>query len=409
MKLKELTKENYEQTLAQMTNFSFMQSKEMCDLLDRQGNQVHYIGLEVDGNLEIIASLYSRKMLGGLRMELHSGPVYSKPDHLLSFYRLLQTYAKKHNVLELVVKPYEDFQIFDKNGNPLSDSFHDQLTSLQTIGFQHDGLTVGYPNGESTWHFVKDLTDLTEDQLLKSYNKNGQRLVKKARKVGLKVRNLERNELQIFKDIQDSTAERNGYAAKPLSYYENLFDMFGDKAEFLTATIHFQDYLEKLQEENKALKKSLANLEKQLEKNSTKKLTANYKHSLGLLDKKEAEIQQILPYAQKFGNTEIALASNLVLYSSAEVTYLFGGFYTDYNFLAAPALLQDAAMTKAIKRGIPLYNFLGIQGKFDGCDGVLRFKQNFNGYIVRKMGTFRYYPKPTTYKIIQFAKKALAR
>ena len=31
------------------------------------------------------------------------------------------------------------------------------------------------------------------------------------------------------------------------------------------------------------------------------------------------------------------------------------------------------------------YNFLGITGVFDGSDGVLRFKQNFNGYIVRKM------------------------
>ena len=27
-------------------------------------------------------------------------------------------------------------------------------------------------------------------------------------------------------------------------------------------------------------------------------------------------------------------------------------------------------------------------------DGVLRFKQNFNGYIVRKAGTFRYHPSP---------------
>ena len=33
--------------------------------------------------------------------------------------------------------------------------------------------------------------------------------------------------------------------------------------------------------------------------------------------------------------------------------------------------------------------------------GFLAFKQNFNGYIVRKMGTFRYYPQPLKYKLIQ--------
>ena len=66
-------------------------------------------------------------------------------------------------------------------------------------------------------------------------------------------------------------------------------------------------------------------------------------------------------------------------------------------------------MLETIKRGIPRYNFLGIQGIFDGSDGVLRFKQNFNGYIVRKMGTFRYYPHPLKYKMISLIKKLLGR
>ena len=66
-------------------------------------------------------------------------------------------------------------------------------------------------------------------------------------------------------------------------------------------------------------------------------------------------------------------------------------------------------MLETIKRAIPRYNFLGIQGIFDGSDGVLRFKQNFNGYIVRKMGTFRYYPSPLKYKLISLVKKLLGR
>lgn len=48
-------------------------------------------------------------------------------------------------------------------------------------------------------------------------------------------------------------------------------------------------------------------------------------------------------------------------------------------------------------------------GEFDGSDGVLRFKQNFNGYITRKMGTFRYYPKPFKYKAIKTIKALISR
>ena len=33
----------------------------------------------------------------------------------------------------------------------------------------------------------------------------------------------------------------------------------------------------------------------------------------------------------------------------------------------------------------------------------------FNGYIVRKAGTFRYYPSPLKYKAIQLLKKILGR
>ncbi len=62
-------------------------------------------------------------------------------------------------------------------------------------------------------------------------------------------------------------------------------------------------------------------------------------------------------------------------------------------------------MQRAIKRNLKRYNFLGIQGIFDSSDGVLRFKQNFNGYILRKAGTFRYYPHPIKHKIIQIIKK----
>ncbi|MFS9050845.1 peptidoglycan bridge formation glycyltransferase FemA/FemB family protein, partial [Streptococcus anginosus] len=75
----------------------------------------------------------------------------------------------------------------------------------------------------------------------------------------------------------------------------------------------------------------------------------------------------------------------------------------------APALLQDYVMRESIKRGIPCYNLLGITGHFDGSDSVLRFKQNFNGYVLRKMGTFRYYPSPFKHKTIQIIKKILNR
>lgn len=121
---------------------------------------------------------------------------------------------------------------------------------------------------------------------------------------------------------------------------------------------------------------------------------------------RKSEAYQLL---EKYGNKSIILAGSLFVYTPQETVYLFSGSYPEFNKFYAPALLQDYVMRESIKRGIPRYNLLGITGHFNGSDGVLRFKQNFNGYILRKMGTFRYYPSPFKHKALQMIKKFLNR
>ena len=119
--------------------------------------------------------------------------------------------------------------------------------------------------------------------------------------------------------------------------------------------------------------------------------------------------QIISELKQKINTEKILLACALILYTQDQATYLFGGSYTEFQKFSAAFLIQYHAMKCTLKRNIMSYNFLGITCVFDGSDGVLRFKQNFNGYIVRKMGTFRYYPQPLKYKLIQGLKKLLKR
>ena len=121
---------------------------------------------------------------------------------------------------------------------------------------------------------------------------------------------------------------------------------------------------------------------------------------------RKAEARELI---EKYGEKDLVLAGSLFYLYASRNDLSFSGSYTEFNKFYAPTLLQKYVMLESIKRGIPKYNFLGIQGIFDGSDGVLRFKQNFNGYIVRKAGTFRYYPSPLKYKAIQLLKKILGR
>ena len=388
MALTTLTKEEFQAYSDQVSSRSFMQSVQMGDLLEKRGARIVYLALKQEGEIQVAALVYSLPMLGGLHMELNSGPIYTQQDALPVFYAELKEYAKQNGVLELLVKPYETYQTFDSQGNPIDAEKKSIIQGLTDLGYQFDGLTRGYPNGEVSWHYIKDLQDYDAVSLLKSFNKNSIRNIQSALDFNILIRNAEREEIPIFKKIIEETGKRQGFEDKNLDYYMKLYDMFGDKADFLIAEVNPQQSIDALNVKMDSLDKKSKRFDKQYQALQKKK---------DFLTSLDSE------------SDNVALACALIIYTNTEATYLFGGSYAEYQKFSAPFLLQYHAMKQTMQRNIHQYNFLGIQGIFDGSDGVLRFKQNFNGYIVRKAGTFRYHPSPLKYKAIQLLKKIVGR
>ena len=385
-----ISREDFYQHSLITSNHSFLQSIEMADLLEKRGATIQYIGWEEQGTLAISAILYSLPMTGGLHYEINSGPIVTDARHLPDFYKALQDYVKENGGIEFILKPYDHYQTFDSNGNPTEEEQKQLLHPLLDLGYQFDGLQVGYPGGEPVWHYLKDLTDFDAKSLLKSFNKNCSRNITTALNYDISIRNISRDEIPQFKQISEETGKRQGFEDKSLDYYYDLYDTFGKNAEFLIAEINTADSLAYLDQKISLLNPSSKQYEQQLQK----------------LEKQKTLVRETL--ADETAET-VPLACALIIYNPSEVTYLFGGSYTKYQKFSAAFLIQYHAMKRALEKEITLYNFLGIQGIFDGSDGVLRFKQNFNGYIVRKMGTFRYYPNPLKFKALSLIKRLLGR
>ena len=390
MTLTTISKEEFTSFANTVSHRSFIQSVEMADLLEKRGNTVQFIAWKQNDQVQVAAILYSLSMTGGLHMEINSGPLYQEETLLEPFYAALKDYAKKNGAIELVIKPYDHYQTFDSDGNPISEEQSHFLDTLKNLGYQHDGFQTGYPGGEPVWHYLKTIKGDDSKSLLKSFNKNCSRNITTALNYDISIRNITREEIPQFKQIIEETGKRQGFEDKSLSYYYDLYDSFGPNAEFVVAEINSTAALAHLDQKISLLNPSAKQYEQQLQK----------------LEKQKNIVRETL--AGKESET-VPLACALIIYTPSEVTYLFGGSYTKYQKFSAAFLIQYHAMKRALQKGITLYNFLGIQGIFDGSDGVLRFKQNFNGYIVRKMGTFRYYPHPLKYKMISLIKKLLGR
>ena len=390
MTLEILTPQSFQTFCEKVQTKSFMQSLEMAELLSRRGCKVTYLGFRHGDDIQVAGVLYSLPMTGGLHMEINSGPLYQEETLLEPFYVALKDYAKKNGAIELVIKPYDNYQTFDSDGNPISEEQSHFLDTFKNLGYQHDGFQTGYPEGEPVWHYLKTIKGDDTKSLLKSFNKNCSRNITTALNYDISIRNITREEIPQFKQIIEETGKRQGFEDKSLSYYYDLYDSFGPNAEFVVAEINSTTALAHLDQKISLLNPSAKQYEQQLQK----------------LEKQKNIVQETL--AGKESET-VPLACALIIYTPSEVTYLFGGSYTKYQKFSAAFLIQYHAMKRSLQKGITLYNFLGIQGIFDGSDGVLRFKQNFNGYIVRKMGTFRYYPSPLKYKLISLIKKLLGR
>lgn len=260
MTFRQLRQEEFVKHSASCAQRSFMQTVEMEKLLSKRGFTCQYVGYTNEHDeVTVSAVLYSMPMTGGLHMEINCGPVSTNPQDLQHFYRELKTYAKENGALELIVKPYETYQTFDSNGQPTSPEKTELIKELTDLGYEFDGLQTGYPGGEPDWHYVKDLTELTEKDLLKSFSKNGKSTVKKANTFGIQLKKLKRDELNIFKEITSATSERREYSDKPLDYYQDFYDAFGNQADFMIATLNFQDYLQHLQNDQKNSDKKFKN------------------------------------------------------------------------------------------------------------------------------------------------------
>ncbi len=120
-----------------------------------------------------------------------------------------------------MVKPSQAYQLFDSVGNPISEADTQLIEKMVQVGFKHDGLQTGYPNGEPVWHYVKDLQGYSTTSLLQSYNKNSKRNIKiqKVTVSGFVVSII--RSFQLSKIIEE-TGARQGFEDRDSGYYNSL-------------------------------------------------------------------------------------------------------------------------------------------------------------------------------------------
>lgn len=342
MRFVELLEKEFAQ--AKFDSANFLQSVEMYRRHKALGRTVYLVGVKAEGDDgyekdEILAS----GMLTALPW--HMGKlIYMVPGGWLMDYdrvgwrevlRFLnqeaKQFCKQHQGALLYISPNIVSQPRDIDNNVIDGPDH--------LAVKQELLDEGWKYlaewTQTKWQYVLDLVQdgrrVTADDLYKNFRNGHKWAIKRAKRDGVRVRELKNNELGILKEIEHESAVRHGFREPEMDYFRTMKEAFDDQVKFVVAEM-------------------------------PKKL--------------------IEPGAKGY----IPVAASMFMNDGHEMVYLYSGSVRQYQKYGGAHLIQWEMIQEAIKTGCEIYNFYGA--KPEKGNGVYAFKQGFRGHVQELLGTF---------------------
>ena len=407
MEFTTLTNEEFLSFLKDHPLETFFQDPRMAEIDAMKGWKTILLG--VKENNKVIAGARIMYTTVRFKKKLYycpRGPIldYHNKQLLAFFINNLKNYIKKANGYTLHIDPPLMYKERDINGDEIPDGINNDIVvkDLKKLGFKHDGFIRHYDvTKQVRWSFELPLNDKDESTLLKEMNGNTRRSIQKAEHYKVKVRELSKEEIPIFKEICDVTSERRKFLERPLAYYYKMYDLFHDKGEiaYMVAEVDLNETLKVLDNDLMDLDKTRENLLKHNKAGQLKEIESQ----INDLNKKINEFKAI---KDEKGN-HIYLAGAMFMIYGHDIMYYHAGGYKEYMAFFGQYLIQWEMIKKALEMKKACYNFYGIKGVFDKQDpdyGVYLFKKGFNGHVIEYIGDF-YLPISPYYYIQNLRKK----
>lgn len=394
MNLIELSKEEFIEFSKNYPYSLFFQSPYWIEIKKFNNWNGTMIGMKKENKI-IAATVILTKNIKGINKKMSYAPRgflldYQDEKLLEKFTQEIKEYCKKNNILFLKVNPYIKYQEHDIDGNIIENTKNDKLIQkLTELGYIHQGFYITMDEKkdlEPRWLSVLELENKTTDEILKEMRTTTRWSIRNSEKNCLRVIECSRDDLKEFKLLMKHTAERREFIDRPLSYYQNMYDVLSkeDLIKVLLVEINFKELLEKTTKEKEELlekiERSKDNPKKQ---NQLKELT----QELTSFDKR---IESLLEYQKKYGDTKI-IAGGLYMLYGRQLVYLLGASYKEFMKYNSQYLLQWQMINYAKEHNYQTFNFYGIDGNFSKESknyGLFDFKRGFSACVVELIGEF---------------------
>jgi len=386
-------------TFAITNNLSnFHQTSLWGNLMTNNGWKTHFVGVRKDNNI-IAASLLLEKNIFGKYTIFYAlrGYLIDFNDYeLINFFTInLKKYVKKHNAMIVKLDPYLIYKERDINGGEVPNGINNStvVSILEQLGYRHKGFNLKYENMQPRWGFAVNIKNKTKEDVLSNMESTTRRHIKKNETDNVIVREIEKNELEKFKDIMSHTSERREFSDKPLEFYKDMLTELNGMAKIYLAEVNLRELVDK---NNLVMKDNIRILEEKEQevKNNkdvgvkTKRKILDCQNEIQKLEKNNAYYNEII----ESDGEVITLGGMVFMIYNKEILSLFGGAYDKYMKFTPFVTLHWEMLKTAIDMNMDKYNLYGIAGTFNNVEddlyGLYEFKKGFGGHVEEYIGEF---------------------
>ena len=385
-KLVELNDEEFNEYAIKHEHNNFFQSIYMKELLVKENKEVYLLGLKDDSDNIICATLItnSSSFMGYKTYEALKGFLidYTNEELVKYFTLKIKEFIKNKKGYRLIIDPYIPYVERDIDGKEVENGIDNRYVDKYLKKMGYKSLKN---NAQVKWTFVLD-TNKSIDELLSDMKPNTRNCINKTlNKFKLIVEEIPYEKLDVFKKITQDTCDRRHFVDRSLSYYQNMYKIFGDKLKTLVCKLDLNLYIDELKSERKDKTRKIEELS---DSNSNLKKKEQFKKDILNINDR---ISNAIELKDKHGDELILSGAMFVLYGS-EIVYLFSGSYDEYMKFNGQYRLQYEMIKNASEHNYKRYNFYGIRDlyekKYEKDYGVYEFKKGFNGYVEELIGAY---------------------
>lgn len=402
MKLIEIDENEFKKEADKSEQITFHQTKEWANLKAENGWKKYFVSLDDNKKSKGCALLLAKKVPIINKYIFYSPRGflidYKNKELLKTFTKEIKKFIKEKNGIFIKIDPYVPYIEHNNDGSIKENGFNNKIAyqNLIDLGYKHFGFNLMQDTLQPRWMHVINTKNKNIDEILEDMESKTRQILRKNIKSGIEVREIQKKELPLFKEIMQHTSDRREFVDRPLSYYENMWKHLHKSGilKIMIAEINFNTYKKNTENEIAEVKKELEDRKNKKENNilkmNEKKYNQKNKQDEESINRLQKQLKKIEEYKKQYGE-KTTLGGILFLIYGNEVLSLYGGSEEKLMQFQSAYSVHYAGIKYAVENNYDRYNFYGITGDFreeNPLYGLYLFKKSFGGTVVELIGEF---------------------